>query len=271
MFDSKFRLLICFLLLFVVNVSASQFDLKHFQKKYDYVKFNIKAAVNNLKYVETVENYSHYFKENILNNSTDCFRKHKDFFFKAFKKYKISPYVILSILTIESHCGGYVSKYNLVESYKALITLKLNKKIRDKVYKQIKARYPETKKQWFLKRVDRKYNWAKKQIKALKLIYLRDKIDIFKIKSSWAGAFGLPQFIPTAFLIFAVDGNNDKKIDIFTVPDAVFSVANYLNKNGWREKAKEDYKKKVVFTYNHSKLYCDTVIKLSKIFEKRLK
>ncbi len=271
MFNSKLRLLICLILLFTVNINASHFDLKNFQKNYDYVKFNIKAAVNNLKYVETVENYNHYFKENILNNSIDCFKRHKKFFYQAFKKYKVSPYVILSILTIESHCGKHVSKYNLVESYKSLITLKLNKRVRNKIYKQIIDRYPKTDKKWFLRRVDRKYKWAKKQLKALKLIYLKDKIDVFQVRSSWAGAFGLPQFIPTTFLNFAVDGDNDKKIDIFKIPDSVFSIANYLSKNGWKEKAKKNHKKRVVFTYNHSKLYCDTVIKLSEIFEKRLK
>ena len=87
---------------------------------------------------------------------------------------------------------------------------------------------------------------------------------------SWAGAFGLPQFIPTTFINFAVDGNNDGKIDIFSVSDAVFSIGNYLRANGWRDDKSYKEKLKVIYTYNHSRLYCETVLKLAKIFKDRL-
>ena len=118
--------------------------------------------------------------------------------------------------------------------------------------------------------MEKKYNWSKKQIKALKKIFLLKHIDVFKIKGSWAGAFGLPQFIPTTFIDYAVDGNDDKKIDIFTMPDSIFSIANYFNKHGWKEEASIKNKEKVVFAYNHSRLYSDTVIRLAKIFKDRL-
>jgi lytic murein transglycosylase len=56
------------------------------------------------------------------------------------------------------------------------------------------------------------------------------------MKSSWAGAMGHTQFLPSDFQKYAVDFNGDGKRDIWgTIPDALASTANYLHKNGWEK------------------------------------
>jgi membrane-bound lytic murein transglycosylase B len=56
-----------------------------------------------------------------------------------------------------------------------------------------------------------------------------------QMKSSWAGALGVPQFTPTNVLEIAVDHDRDGRIDLWTVgPDVVASVARYLQRTGWR-------------------------------------
>ena len=53
--------------------------------------------------------------------------------------------------------------------------------------------------------------------------------------SSWAGAMGHTQFIPTTYLEHAVDGDGDGKRDVWDSPaDALASAANYLKESGWR-------------------------------------
>ena len=57
------------------------------------------------------------------------------------------------------------------------------------------------------------------------------------MKSAWAGALGHPQFMPTAFLKYAVDFDGDGSRNIWSsVPDALASIANFLNQNGWDNK-----------------------------------
>jgi hypothetical protein len=59
--------------------------------------------------------------------------------------------------------------------------------------------------------------------------------DPANMTGSWAGAFGLTQFIPTTFLERAVDGDGDGKRDLWGSPaDALASTANYLQRSGWR-------------------------------------
>ena len=56
-----------------------------------------------------------------------------------------------------------------------------------------------------------------------------------KFTSSWAGAMGHTQFIPTSYQAYRRDGDGDGKVDIWnSVPDALSTAANLLKKNGWR-------------------------------------
>lgn len=57
----------------------------------------------------------------------------------------------------------------------------------------------------------------------------------YKLKGSWAGAFGNPQFLPSAYLRVATDGDGDGFADIWSSrADTVASIGNYLRDAGWR-------------------------------------
>jgi membrane-bound lytic murein transglycosylase B len=59
-------------------------------------------------------------------------------------------------------------------------------------------------------------------------------IDLPRLKGSWAGAMGQPQFMPSSYLKYAVDFDGDGRRDIWTSPHDVFgSIGNYLAVNGW--------------------------------------
>lgn len=60
-------------------------------------------------------------------------------------------------------------------------------------------------------------------------------VEATSLTGSWAGAFGNMQFMPTTFMLYAVDGDGDNLIDVVdSLPDAFASAANYLSKVGWR-------------------------------------
>lgn len=56
-----------------------------------------------------------------------------------------------------------------------------------------------------------------------------------RLKGSWAGATGYPQFLPSVYLRYAVDGDGDGKADIWTSEaDTLASIGNYLEQAGWK-------------------------------------
>ena len=59
--------------------------------------------------------------------------------------------------------------------------------------------------------------------------------DPLALKGSFAGAMGIPQFLPSSYRKYAVDFNGDGKRDLLDTPaDAIGSVANYYRSFGWR-------------------------------------
>ena len=101
----------------------------------------------------------------------------------------------------------------------------------------------------------------KEELKALVQIGIREDLDLLEVKGSFAGAFGLPQFIPTSYLTYGADGNGDDNIQLHDRYDAIVSVANYLKAHGWRPGSTNEEMMKVLFRYNRSRLYGETVLK----------
>ncbi|PJG85881.1 lytic murein transglycosylase [Conservatibacter flavescens] len=78
--------------------------------------------------------------------------------------------------------------------------------------------------------------FSKEFINAMKMLE-RDHIQREKMLGSWAGAMGQTQFMPTSYLTYAADGNNDGEKDIWKNHYDVFaSIATYLSTVGWDDK-----------------------------------
>ena len=81
----------------------------------------------------------------------------------------------------------------------------------------------------------RREAWAKQQLMAALKILRSGDIDRPHMIGSWAGAMGQTQFIPSAFLQFAVDADGDGKRDIWgSMADVTASTANFLAHSGWQ-------------------------------------
>ena len=81
----------------------------------------------------------------------------------------------------------------------------------------------------------RRSAFFQKELKNLFLLAREQKLDITELTGSYAGAMGIPQFMPSSYRAYAVDFTGDLQANIwFSDEDAIASVANYLQKHGWR-------------------------------------
>ncbi len=125
---------------------------------------------------------------------------------RAAQQYGVPPEIIVAILGVETRFGQHAGNYPVLD---ALTTLTLD--------------YPA------------RSDFFRGQLQQYLLLARELDADPCRLKGSYAGAMGLPQFIPSSYRRYAVDFDGDGKRDIIASPDdAIGSVAYYLQENGWK-------------------------------------
>jgi membrane-bound lytic murein transglycosylase B len=121
-------------------------------------------------------------------------------------RFKVSPRVIVAIWGLETNYGGFTGNFNVIE---ALATLAWD---------------------------GRRSAYFRNELMAALRILDGGHVSADRMKGSWAGAMGHPQFMPSNFDRLAVDMDGDGRRDIWdSRADALGSIANYLARSGWRE------------------------------------
>jgi membrane-bound lytic murein transglycosylase B len=237
----------------LVNHKSVQFDEK-------FVKINVTGYLKK-------PDYSPHYNERAQNKSRKFLSDNLEILQSAEDKYGVPKEVITSVLWIETRHGGYLGYNHVVSVY--LSTAMANEpEYIDMNKKNLKADFNGTAEELaelenkIEARANKKSNWAIDQLIALEKMEKISPVDIFELEGSWAGAFGMSQFLPESYINWAVDGDGDGSVNLFELEDAIFSVANYLKTNGWGET--EEEQRKAVFHYNNSSAYVDAVLKLAK-------
>ncbi len=166
-------------------------------------------------------------------------RENRESFQKIEALFGVDKEVILGILRVETNFGTSTGNYPVFNS---LLTMTLIE--------------------------NRRSSWAETELIELLRICKEQHKDPLSIKGSWAGAFGICQFIPSSYINFAVDGDSDGKIDLFDFHDAVASIANYLKAHGF-EKNKPLRNREAVYAYNHCDNYVKAIFAYAKASKRR--
>ncbi len=247
------------------SLKKSQVDT-NFLKKYlndTNLKFSERyIKINVTGYLKSTD-YSWLYANKSVEQSKEFLKNNLATLAKAEEKYGVPKEIIVAVLKVETRFGEVLGNNHLPSVFfsTALVNeqkyIDLNNKVIDDLPDTTKK---AELKQKVLQRSKKKADWAIKEIIAMSKIEQQYGIDFNKVNGSWAGAFGIPQFLPSSFLRSAVDGNGDGKIDLFNLEDAIFSVGNYLKNYKWNT---FESKKKAIYSYNNSNDYAEAVVKLS--------
>lgn len=211
---------------------------------------------------EKPELYRHFAKPAFSLLGAQFARDNSAMFDEIEERLKVPREVVSAILVIESGIGKNTGKELIVYRLSRLASvcdpsnLRLNYIIQKKkdaavTFEAVKERceYLET---TFLP-----------EIPALIEIGKRNQVSPLKIRGSSAGAFGLPQFLPSAFIRFGMDGDRNGIVSLRHPADSAWSAANYLSSFGYRNDISLEEKRAVIWRYNKSDAYIDAVLSVS--------
>ncbi len=229
--------------------------------------------IDKLPKVKCSDDYNFVEKKEVKSLTINEFRiKYNDYLVNAEKLYNVDKETIAAVLYVETKFGKFIGRYSIFNTLSSIALASeefalsdLEKRI-DQKYMQYSEPRRNRLKQYYRKHAKRKALLAKMEIANLIKIYQQRDEDILSMIGSYAGAFGYPQFMPSSLLTYGVDGNNDGKIDLFDFPDAINSIANYLNKKGWDTDHRA--KRLALLRYNYSKKYVADVFQHTDNFKK---
>jgi len=225
-----FSLFFLFIFLITNNVladnSESGFNIwissyKEYAIKKGVSKKTINLAFKNVKYLEKVIQYDRrqpeFFEDTItyvtkrankkrIKTAKSLFIKNQKLFNEVEKIFLVEKEILLALWGIETNFGKHVGKMDIISS---LATLSYDKRRRDFFSSQLLI---------LLKLIDEKL------------------IDPKTLYGSWAGAYGNFQFMPSTIKSYAIDYDDNNKIELKTsLKDSLASAANYINKIGWKK------------------------------------
>lgn len=211
---------------------------------------------------EATLNYDQFLTRSSIGRAIDYLGQHQKALKRAQGVYGVDEEVITAIILVESRLGTLIGKRLVLNTLSALAALD-NKNTRDVLWRSyLKNKTKESRRQ-FDTWASRKSAWAYSELKAyLKYVKVQG-LDPLSMRGSYAGALGIPQFMPSSVLRFARDGNRDGRINLCDHEDTIESIANYLKQHGWRPSLKRHEAFRVLLSYNHSKYYADTILNVA--------
>lgn len=125
---------------------------------------------------------------------------------KVQNKYGVPAKIIVAVLGVETLYGTHTGVHPVLRTLKTLA-----------------FHYPSRAK------------FFQKELAQYLLLTRNDHLNPLTLKGSYAGALGIPQFMPSSYRYYGVDYSKTHRVDLFhDNNDAIASVANYLRTEGWR-------------------------------------
>jgi len=170
----------------------------------------LEAIARPAERVRTWEEYrALLLTERRIAEGVEFWRKHRRTLQRAQRRYGVAPEYVVAIIGVETFYGRNIGNWRVVD---ALTTLAFD--------------YPP------------RAGFFRAELESYLLMAREAGIDVFSVRGSYAGAIGIPQFMPSSARRYAVDFDGNGSIDLQTSrADAIGSVANFLKLHGWQRDA----------------------------------
>jgi membrane-bound lytic murein transglycosylase B len=221
-------------------------------------ELNLSLMILSLESRETTDFYVQFLTQEAILLSKKFLRQNLNILRKAENRFYVEKEVIVAILLVESRFGENIGKYRLIPTLASIALIDSPDHLQ-KNYLILREKDPDLSYEWMESLAKRKANWAYHELKCFLNIIRNEKIDPLEVYGSYAGALGMAQFIPSSYLSYALNQESFEKW-LLSNEAAIFSIGNYLKSHGWRKGLPIEKKKRILWYYNRSKPYGETIL-----------
>ncbi|MFO7714632.1 lytic murein transglycosylase [Desulfosarcina sp.] len=211
---------------------------------------------------EATLNYQQFTQALNITAAKSYLMEHREALALAEGAFGVDKEVITAIILVETKLGAYTGNKSVINTLSTLSAM-TDEQPRQTIWDNLPDDDRRMSRQDFEKKADQKASWAYRELKAFLAYTEKEGMDPTTIKGSYAGAMGISQFMPSNIAPYAKDGNADGQVDLFVHADAISSVASYLKHYGWKPGITREQAFKVVYHYNHSKYYVNTILDIA--------
>ena len=231
------------------------------------MELNLSLMILSLESREKADFYAQFLSPEAILLSKQFLRQNLKILRKAENRFHVEKEVMVAILLVESRFGQNIGKYRLIPTL-ASIALVDSPNHLQKNYVILQDKDPDLSYEWLEGLAKRRASRAYHELKCFLHIIRYEKIDPLEVYGSYAGALGMAQFIPSSYLSYALNQESFEKW-LLSEEAAIFSIGNYLKSHGWRKGLPIEKKKKILWYYNRSKPYGETILQVAQKIEQR--
>lgn len=178
------------------------------------------------------------------------------------KRFDVEKEVAVAILLVESKFGENIGRHRVIPTLASMAIMDSTENLM-RNYSAIWETNPEISYGWIENLAIRRANWAYKELKWFLEILRSEKMDPLEVYGSIAGALGMPQFIPSSYMAYAMNKNSFKEW-LYNGEAAILSIGNYLKSHGWKKGLPIHKQKQLLWHYNRSEPYGETILEVAR-------
>ena len=216
---------------------------------------------------ETKELYEQFLSPESISLARTFLRQNRKLLRRMEDQFHVEMEVVSAILLVESRFGENIGKYRVIPTLASMALTDSPENLR-RNFQALNKMDPELSFEWLEVLSKRRADWAYQELKCFLRIILNERVDPLEVYGSHAGALGMPQFIPSSYLAYAVSKKNLESW-LLNKEEAIFSIGNYLKSHGWKKKFSIDKKRSVLWRYNHSDPYVETILQIAQQIKKK--
>ncbi|OFZ54019.1 MAG: hypothetical protein A2428_14865 [Bdellovibrionales bacterium RIFOXYC1_FULL_54_43] len=208
--------------------------------------------------------YSAHLSHDAIRKCREFISAHHRQLVRVEKRSGVPKEVIAALLWVETKHGRHIGSHKVGHVYFSLLQAdhpEVLKSTMIRLLNRAPAQAAETR-QKVIDRSIAKSNWALIELRSLDAIQKSGRGSARDLVGSYAGAFGIPQFIPSSYLQWARPGLKARHADLFKMDDAIQSVAFYLKANGWKRKDQASHRSALLH-YNRAQGYVDVILRIA--------